>query len=141
MFGVVGIVRGGFEERGRERVGGEGKEGGSVAEEGYGFGEEGTRYGGPYCGEEGFVDDERLGGVAGCWIVDLKRDQSIGLHCSRRKLTFESTTTLTAVSSSADSSRYTEQIPSAWPITGIRVPCWILRTSALLPRGMTRSIY
>lgn len=80
MFGVVGIVRGGFEERGRERVGGESEEGGRVAEEGYGFGEEGTGDGGPDCGEEGFVDDQCLGGVAGCWVVDLRGRPSISLH-------------------------------------------------------------
>ena len=32
-------------------------------------------------------------------------------------------------------------MPSAWPMTGIRVACWMDRTSALLPRGMTRSMY
>ena len=49
--------------------------------------------------------------------------------------------TLIAFSFSAFSSRYTEQSPSAWPMTGIRVLFCILRTRLLLPRGMTRSIY
>jgi hypothetical protein len=31
-------------------------------------------------------------------------------------------------------------IPSAWPITGIRDFCWICRTRALEPRGITRSM-
>lgn len=84
MFGVVSVVRGGFEERGRERVDGESEEGGRVAEESYGFGEEGTGDGGPDCGEEGFVDDQCLGGVAGCRVVDLEEKPSISLHLGRQ---------------------------------------------------------
>ena len=46
-----------------------------------------------------------------------------------------------AVSNLADSSMKTLQRPSACPMTGIRVLFWIFRTRALLPLGITRSMY
>jgi len=55
--------------------------------------------------------------------------------------TLDSTVTLTAFSSTVLSSRNTAQIPSACPMTGIRVASLILLTSSFPPRGITRSIY
>jgi hypothetical protein len=55
--------------------------------------------------------------------------------------TLDSTVIRTALSASALASKYTAQMPSACPITGILVEFCMLLTSSLPPRGMTRSMY
>lgn len=84
-----------------------------------------------------------------CMLLDnpsVRWLQGLSVSCQRIQnkrifRTLESVTTLTAFANSALSSKKTVHSPSACPITGILLNRWIFDTSALLPRGITRSMY
>jgi hypothetical protein len=71
-----------------------------------------------------------------CSAADCTSSVSAELHAAGYCVLL-STTSGTALASSAVASTYTWQMPSAWPMTGMRVAALIDLTSALEPRGIT----